>query len=71
MSINSVLNTGMQGLQAGMNRTSIAAGRINVEDSNFADATVGMAQGAIESKASLNVIKAADEILGTLIDIRA
>ncbi|WP_306603954.1 hypothetical protein [Azonexus sp.] len=71
MSINSILNTGAQSLQASINRTAIAGSRMNVEDSNFAGAVVGMAQNAIESKASANVIKVADQVLGTLIDIRA
>ena len=71
MSINSLLNTGMQSLQNSINRTAIAGSRMNVENDNMAGAAVGMMQGAIESKASLNVIKVADQVLGTLIDIRA
>jgi hypothetical protein len=74
MSIGSVLATGRQGIQAGINRTAIAAGRIAggiTEDPNAASTMLSLNQGAIETKASATIVKTADEMLGSLIDIRA
>jgi len=71
MSIGALLSNASQSLQASINRTAIAGSAINVENGDYAKSAVGMMQGAIESKASMNVIKTADEILGTLIDISA
>mgnify|MGYP000997894183 CR=1 FL=1 len=71
MSISSILSNGMQSMQASINRTAIAGSNLNVERSNFAAKMVGMNQGSIEAKASANVIKTGDEMLGTMIDLRA
>lgn len=74
MSIGSIMNTGMSGMLSGMNRTAISAGKIAsgiTEDPNAAATMIGLTQGAIDTKASASVVKAADDILGTLIDIRA
>lgn len=74
MSIGSVLSTGFQGMQSGINRTAIAAGKIAAgiaEDSNAASTMISLNQGAIETKASASVVKTADEMLGTLIDLHA
>lgn len=70
MSIGSILSTGMQSIQSSTNRTAIAGSGLNVEGNEFARKMVGMRQGEIEVKASANVIKTADRILGTIIDIR-
>ncbi|KXB29255.1 hypothetical protein AT959_14865 [Dechloromonas denitrificans] len=70
MSISSVLSTGMQSMQASTNRTAIAGSALNAEDSEFARKMVAMHQGGIDAKAAANVIKTADQILGTIIDIR-
>jgi hypothetical protein len=70
MSISSIMSSGMQGLQAGINRTTNAGSGLNVENDAFAGKMVGMRQGEIEVKAAANVIKTGDQILGTLIDIR-
>lgn len=74
MSITSALSTSAQGILAGINRTAISAGRIEqgVAGSPEVAATmVGLSQGAIDTRASVSVLKAADEMLGTLIDIHA
>ena len=71
MSVSSILNSGLQNLQASINRTAIAGSGLNVESSDLASNMVAMRQGAIEAKAAANVIKTGDEILGTLIDITA
>lgn len=71
MSISSVMSNAVHGLQSSINRTAVAGTRMRVENPEMAGAAVGMTQAAIESKASLNVIKVADELLGTLIDVRA
>jgi len=70
MSISSILTTGMQSMQSSINRTAIAGSGLNVENGNLANNMVAMSQGAVEAKAAANVIKTADQILGTLIDIR-
>jgi len=70
MSISSILSTGMQGMQASINRTAIAGSGLNVENGDLAARMVAMRQGEIEAKAAANVIKTGDQILGTLIDIR-
>ena len=70
MSISSILSTGMQSMQASINRTAIAGSRLNVEDDQFAASMVAMSQGANDAKMAANVIQAGDQILGTLIDIR-
>ncbi|MBK7649386.1 MAG: hypothetical protein IPJ12_20035 [Betaproteobacteria bacterium] len=70
MSISSVLSTGLQSMQAAINRTGIASSRIAADDSEMATNIVGLHQGAIDAKLAANVIKAGDEILGTIINIR-
>lgn len=71
MSISAILNVGMQGMQASINRTAIAGSGLNVENDDMAAKMVAMRQGEFEAKAAANVIKTGDEILGALIDIRA
>ena len=71
MSINSILSSGMQSMQASINRTAIAGSGLNVENRDFAAKMVGMNHSSIEAKASANVIKTGDEMLGTIIDLRA
>ncbi len=70
MSIGSILPTGMQSLRSSINRTTIAGSNLNAENDDLASKMVAMNQGSIDAKASANVIKAADQILGTIIDIR-
>lgn len=62
-------------MQAGINRTSIASSRIagfGASDSgDMAADVVGLRQGVIDVKAAANIVKAGDEMMGTLIDLRA
>ncbi|MBX9720758.1 MAG: hypothetical protein K2X81_05150 [Candidatus Obscuribacterales bacterium] len=71
MSISSILSNGLQNMQASINRTAIAGSGLGVENNDFAAKMVGMRQGEIEVKAAANVIKTGNEILGTIIDLRA
>jgi len=70
MSISSILSSGLQSMQAAINRTNIASGRIAADDSDVATNIVALHEGAIDAKIAANVIKTGDEILGTIIDIR-
>lgn len=74
MSISSVMSLGMQGIQAGINRSEVAAGRIagagDIESWDLASSMVGLKSSEIQVKASASVVKTGDQILGTLIDIR-
>lgn len=70
MSISSIMSSGLQSLQAGINRTTIAGSGLNVENDDFAGKMVAMRQGEIEAKAAATVIKTGDQVLGTMIDIR-
>jgi len=70
MFISSVLSTGLQGMQAAINRTGIASSRIAAGDSEVAVNIVGLHQGALDAKIAANVIKTGDDILGTIINIR-
>jgi hypothetical protein len=74
MSINSVISASLSGIQAGVNRVAIAGSRIAMNASDAADLAtnvVDQMSGAHQVKMSANVIKAADEMLGSIIDVRA
>lgn len=76
MSISSVISIGLQGVQAGINRTDAASSRIAgfsqaTDSAGAASSMVELLQGSNEVKISANVIKTGDEILGTLIDMVA
>lgn len=71
MPVSTILNTGMLSMQSSMNRTAIASSGLNVENNRFIENMVGLNQGGIDAKAAADVIKIGDEMLGTLIDIRA
>ena len=71
MSISPILSSGMQNMQASINRTAIAGSGLNIENNEFATKMLGMRQGEIEAKAAAQVIKSGDELLGTVIDLRA
>lgn len=75
-SISSVLSTGVQGLQSGLNRANQAAGQIarsgtTTENGDLATPIVELKNSELQAKASAAVIKTADELLGTLIDTKA
>lgn len=76
VSANSLLATGVQGLQAGLNRANQAAGAIarngtTEQGGDLATPIVDLKRSEIQVKASAAVIKTADELVGTLIDIKA
>lgn len=76
MSISSIISSGLQSMQAGINRTGSTGSRIagfglDTEGGDIAASMVGLMQGASDTKVAANVIKTGDELLGTLIDIRA
>lgn len=76
MSINSILSTGVQGVQAGINRSNQAAGQIarfgtNLESGDLASSMIDMKISELQVKASASVIKTSDQMLGTIIDLRA
>jgi hypothetical protein len=74
MTITSSLSAGLHGIQAGMQRVNIAGSRIAT---HAADAEI-LAANAVEQLAgrhqvglSAQVVKTADAMLGTLIDLKA
>jgi hypothetical protein len=76
MSINSVISSGVQGVQAGIGRANQAAGQIasvgaEVAGGDLAASIVDLKLGEIQVKASASVIRAGNEMLGSLIDINA
>lgn len=76
MSIASIFSAGLQGVQAGASQVDRAGGRIArmagaTDSSDVAAALVELKVGELQVKASAKVIKAADELLGSLIDIKA
>lgn len=76
VSVNSVLSSGVQGIQAGLNRANQAAGQIarsgtTDENGDLATPIVNLKASELQVKASAAVIKTADELLGTLIDTKA
>ena len=76
MSVNSILNSGLQNMQASINRVGIASSRIagfglDTDSSDMANHIVELMQGANDAKVAGNVIKTGDELLGTLINLRA
>lgn len=76
MAINSVLSTGVQGVQAGMQRANRAASEIAragtaEQGGDLVTPIVDLKLSELQVKASAAVIKSADEVVGTLIDIKA
>jgi hypothetical protein len=81
MAVNSILSTGVQGVQSGLQRASRAAGEIarfgttdqagGEQGGDLATPIVDLKLSELQVKASAAVIKTADEVVGTLIDIRA
>jgi hypothetical protein len=74
MSISTAISAGLSGVQTGMNRIAIAGGRVSLDVSNAAALATDMVEqmsGSHQVKMSANVIKVADEMLGSIIDIRA
>lgn len=76
VSSSSLLATGVQGVQTGMANASEAAGKIarfgtTEQDGDLATPIVELKSSELQVKASAAVIKTADEMMGTLIDIKA
>lgn len=72
----SILSVGMQGIQTGFNLASQAGGQIlgvttGASNGDLATPLVNLQVSEIQVKASADVVKAGDEMLGTLIDIKA
>lgn len=71
-----VLATGVQGVQTGFAQANDAAGRIarfgtTEQNGDLATPIVDLKRSELQVKASAAVIKTADEMMGTLIDIKA
>ena len=76
MTINSMMISATQGMQNGFNRiavhtTQASSGTADTPTEQINNAMVGMHEDAINIRASLSVVKTADAILGTLVDLRA
>ncbi|HET8711036.1 MAG TPA: hypothetical protein VFM32_06660 [Spongiibacteraceae bacterium] len=71
-----LLSTGVKGVQTGLASANDAAGRIarfgtTEQDGDLATPIVDLKRSELQVKASAAVIKTADEVVGTLIDIKA
>ena len=76
MTISASIAAGLQGMQAGINRTDMASGRIagfnlSTDSKYVSESMVDQMQGSNQVKLSADVVKTGDEVLGTLIDLRA
>lgn len=74
MTITSALSTGLQGIQTGMQRVNIAGSRIAtsaVDPEVLATNAVEQMSGHHQVGMSAQVVKTADAMLGTLIDLKA
>jgi hypothetical protein len=76
MSLHSMISNGLRGIQAGQSKVDRASGQIaqisTFQDSTaVADAMVAMREGEFQVKFGAEVVKVADELLGSLIDIKA
>ncbi|MEY4591356.1 MAG: hypothetical protein RIR18_251 [Pseudomonadota bacterium] len=75
MLIGSAIALGLQGMMSGISRINgasakIAANNIETDTANIAQAMIEQKIGETQVKASANVVKAGDEMIGTIIDIR-
>lgn len=74
--INSVLGSGLQGVQKGFSTVNQAADKIaKVGDSSdpsgdLTESAVSLQQGKIQVQASAKVLETADKTIGSLIDIK-
>jgi hypothetical protein len=71
---NSILSVGTQGMQAGFARAAEAASSIARGGDDQGDLTtslVDLKASEVQVKASAAVVKSADDMIGTLIDIKA
>lgn len=73
MTITNTLSAGLLGIQAGMQRANIAGGRIAIHAANaevLATNAVEQMSGQHQVGLSAQVVKTADSMLGTLIDLK-
>ena len=74
MTISTSLSMGLQGIQTGMNRIAIAGSRIAASSPDpeiLATNAVEQMSGSHQVGFSAQVVKTADQMLGTLIDLKA
>ncbi len=76
VSVSSILNTGLQGVQTGVALADQAAQNLarlgsNLEVNAVAKSLVDLKIGEIQVKASASVLKTADQMLGSIIDVIA
>jgi flagellar hook-associated protein FlgK len=76
MSLHSMISAGLRGIQAGQSKVDVASGKIAQfqayqDSTEVADAMIAMREGEYQAKFGAEVVQAADEMLGTLIDIKA
>lgn len=73
--MSAIFNAGLQGIQAGLERISSNAHAIATSTGNnpadIVDNLVDIKSAQIQAKASIAVVKVADEVLGSLLDERA
>lgn len=76
MPINSVLGSGLQGVQRGFGTMNQAAGRIAKVDTSdnpsrdLTESAVSLQQGKLQVQASAKVVQVAADTIGSLIDIK-
>lgn len=73
MTLSTSLSAGLQGIQAGVQRVNIAGGRIAAQATDaemLARNAVEQISGRHQVGLSAKVVKAADEMLGTLVDLK-
>lgn len=75
MSINSLFSTGLHGIQNGTALTNTGGGRIaqvnpTRDNVQLANSMIDLREGEFQVKFGADVVKVADQILGTLIDIK-
>ena len=70
--MSAILNNGLQGIQAGLERISVNAHEIATgaggDPTDLVKNLLDIKEAQIQTKASIAVVKMADEILGTLLD---
>lgn len=76
MAINSIANSGIQGINEGLRQATDAANRIAQPQidqglEQFTEAAVDLKSAEQQVQASAQVVKTADELVGTLIDTLA
>jgi len=76
MAVNSIANAGIQGINTGLRQATDAASRIaqpNLEQGleQFTTAAVDLKSAEQQVQASAQVVKTADELVGTLLDTLA